>query len=139
MANYQFDFQGKNYQLTEGLCTSLLNNEEKPVQGISVRELLQLLQDHQGVQFDMEYYDQPCVHCGTGKKEKTTAFPFLEYHFFLYTKNDQYVISSLSKEYENSSLNQLLNTGIVDNSFIVMITVCPHCSAYDIEISQCEV
>lgn len=139
MESYSFIYQEKNYKLDEGNCKELINDEEKPVKGIRVSEILQLLNDYDGADFEVEYYDQPCEICRTGKAEKAKYFSFLEYRFFIYTKNGAYVISNISKDYENTSYNKLLKKKEVDNSYIVSVVVCIHCGDYFIEISQCEV
>ena len=44
---------------------------------------------------------------------------YLEYHFFIYTKNNEYVINNLSEEYKNTSFNKLFSLGKIDDSYIV--------------------
>jgi len=139
MENCNFVYQEKTYDLAEGNCKYFINDEEKPVKGIDIPDILKLLNNHDEVDFAVEYYDQPCENCLTGKAKKAQYFSFLEYHFFIYTKNGAYVISNISKEYENTSYNKLLSKGEVDNSYIVSVVVCVHCGDYSIEISQCEV
>lgn len=139
MENFRFIYQGKEYDLTEENCQYLLNDEEKPVKGFAIRDTLQLLKEHEDVAFSLEYYDEPCEKCSMGKKEKAGYFSFLEYHFFIFTKKEQYIISDISREYENLSYNKLLGSGKADDSYIVSIRVCVACGAYDVEISQCEV
>lgn len=139
MERYRFTHQGKTYELAEDQCAYLLNDEEKPVKGIDISYILELLNQHEEVDFEAAYYDQPCEKCQAGKAEKARYFPFLEYHFFIYTKNAAYVVSSISKEYEHTSFNQLAKEGKVDHSYIVSVVVCSHCGDYSIEINQCEV
>lgn len=139
MENYKFIYHEKTYELAEGNGKYLINDEEKPVKGIDISDILQLMNHHDQVDFGVEYYDQPCENCLAGKAEKAQYFSFLEYHFFIYTKNGAYVISSISKEYEDTSYKKLLRKGEVDNSYIVSVVVCIHCGDYFVEISQCEV
>ena len=61
------------------------------------------------------------------------------FNFYIYTKNEEYVISTLDKEYEGLSFKRLMKSGKVDNSYIVMINVCKHCGSYSIEIEEFEV
>ena len=89
--------------------------------------------------FDEEFYIEACPKCLKGIKEKEKFFPFLEYHFYIYTKENKYVINTLCKEYENTSYNKLARAGKIDNSYIVSVVVCPCCGNYTIEIEQCTV
>ena len=74
-----------------------------------------------------------------GIKEKEKFFPFLEYHFYIYTKDGKYVISTIDKDYEGKSFNKLSRAGLVDDSYIVSVIICKHCNDYIIQIENCEV
>jgi hypothetical protein len=116
-----------------------MNDEEKPITGIERETILELLSQQEVVDFDIEYYDQSCQNCLFGEKEKSKYFKFLEYHFFIYSKKGKYIVSSISKDYEDTTYSKLLKQGIVDNSYIVSVIVCVECGDYSIEIEQCEV
>lgn len=139
MKSYKFNFDDKEYELNKDNCDYYLNDEEKPVKGIERESILTLLNESQEVDFSLEYYDQPCHNCFYGKEEKAKAFKFLEYHFYIFTKNSEYLLSSISGEYMKTSFNKLLKSGKADNSYIVSIMVCGNCGNYSIEIEQCEV
>lgn len=139
MTSYKFSFDDNEYELGENNCDYYINDEEKPVTGIEREDILMLLSHSGVVDFSLEYYDQPCHNCFYGKEEKSKAFKFLEYHFYIFTRNNEYVISSISGEYKDASFNKLLKRGRVDNSYIVSIMVCRNCGNYSIEIEQCEV
>jgi hypothetical protein len=139
MENFKFDFNEKTYELREDNCDYLLNDEEKPVSGIELSYILNLLYQSKEVQFDLDYYDQPCESCLYGKEEKSKTFKFLEYHFYIFTKGGKYIISSISKEYEDTSFNKLLRQRLVDNSYAVIIAICINCGNYSVEIEQCEI
>lgn len=139
MASYKFCYDDKEYELGENNCDYFLNDEEKPVSGIGREDVLRLLKDSDEVDFSIEYYDQPCHNCFYGREEKAKAFKFLEYHFYVFTRNNEYVISTISKEYIDTSFDRLLKKGMVDNSYIVSIMVCSSCGNYSIEIEECEV
>lgn len=139
MKSYKFNFDGKEYELNEDNCDYFINDEAEPVTGIEREDILSLLSQSDNADFSMEYYDQPCHNCFSGKEEKAKAFKFLEYHFYIFTKNNEYVISSISGEYIETSFNKLLKSGKADNSYIVSIMVCRNCGNYSIEIEQCEV
>lgn len=139
MEKYKFVYNNKEYELGESNCSYVINDEEHPVEGIEKENILELLSQCEAVEFDLEHYDQPCQNCLAGKKEKAKYFKFLEYHFFIFTKKSRYVISNISKEYENKSYNKLAKERIVDNSYVVSIAVCIECGDYSIEIEQCDV
>jgi hypothetical protein len=138
MEGFKFTKNDKSYELNEKNCNYLSNAEERPVIGIGIADIIELLKQQEDINFELEYYDLPCENCRDGLEEKAKYFKFLEYHFFILTKKERYVISTISKEYENTSFNKLLKKGLVDNSYIVSITVCANCGDYSIEIEPCE-
>lgn len=139
MASCMFRYDDKEYMLEENNCDYFANDEEKPVAGISREDVLNLLKNCEEVDFGLEYYDQPCNNCFHGIKDKAKAFKFLEYHFYIFTRNNEYVISTISGEYVDTSFNKLFKRGKVDNSYIVSIMVCCNCGNYSIEIEECEI
>lgn len=139
MGNYEFIYDSKSYVLEAEMCNYFSISEEAPVDGVDVSDVLKLLKESEEVDFAVEYYDQPCGICKEGIKEKAKYFKFLEYHFYIFSKNNKYVISNISKEYENQTYNKMLKKGLVDNSYLVSVMVCLHCGDYSIEIEQCEV
>lgn len=139
MEKYEFIFDNRKYELNEDNFDCLVNDEENPIEGVDESKVLELLGECGEANFDIEYYGEPCANCFAGKEEKAKAFKFLEYHFYVFSKQGKYVISSISKEYKNTSYNKLLKYGKVDNSYIVSIIVCVNCGRYLIEIEQCEV
>ena len=139
MEKYKFVFNEKEYELGEDNCSYMIIDEENPVSGIELEDILELLNQGQEVEFGVEYYDELCEECLAGKEEKAKNFKFLEFHFFIFTKKGEYVIANISKEYENLSYNKLLKNGKVDNSYIVSIIVCFNCGTYSVEIEQYEI
>ena len=138
MEVYKFTKDEKSFELGEDNLDYLLNDEEKPVSGIESNEMIRLLNEAENVGFSLEYYDKPCGKCLKGKAEKEKYFKFLEYHFFLFTKEGRYVTSNISKD-RSESFTRLFNNGIVDDSYIVSVMVCENCGNYSIEIEQCEI
>ena len=74
-----------------------------------------------------------------GVKEKQKFFAFLEYHFYIYTKDQKFIISDIQKEYEGQSFNKLLRANKVDDSYIVSLIICKNCGDTLIQIENCVV
>ncbi|WP_296647521.1 DUF3785 family protein [Romboutsia sp. 13368] len=137
MTEYKFTYEDIEYILNEKNCSELINDEEKPVKGITVENILNMLKESESADFDIEYYQEACPECLAGVKEKQKFFGFLEYHFYIFTKKGEYVISDISKEYEGLSFNKLSRQGKVDDSYIVSIIICEKCQDYIIQIENC--
>ncbi|MFL0267058.1 DUF3785 family protein [Candidatus Clostridium radicumherbarum] len=139
MKSYKFQFNDKTYELKEDNLDYIANDEAQPVEGIDRDLIFALLNETDEVNFDVEYYDNPCENCFAGKKEKAKFFRFLEYHFFIFTNKGEYIISNISNEFKNTTASQLFKSNKADNSFIVSIAVCENCGHYSIEIDQCDI
>ncbi len=139
MAEYTFNYMDKSYSLSEKNLIALVNDLESPVEGFDEKEVIELLKNYPEVVFEKAYYEEPCEECKGGVREKVKFFDFIEFHFYIFTKDGKYVISDISKEYENTSFNRLLREGKVDNSYIVSVIVCEGCGSYSIELEQCPV
>lgn len=137
MSEYKFTYEDTEYILNANNCSELINDEEKPVKGINVDSILNMLNGADDVDFDIEYYQEACPKCLAGVKEKQKFFGFLEYHFYILTKKGEYVISDISKEYKGLSFNKLSRQGKVDDSYIVSIIICEKCQDYIIQIENC--
>ena len=134
--NYTFTFKYKEYVLSKENCEGIFFNDDE-IENFNLELILDILINSDEVDFSKEYYTGQC----TCKKQEplNKAYCYLEYHFYIYTKDDKYIISTISSDYENTSFNKLFSTGKIDNSYIVSIAVCPECGTYSIEVNQCEV
>ena len=134
--NYTFTFKDKEYVLSKENCEGIFFNDDE-IENFNLELILDILINSDEVDFSKEYYTGKC----TCKKQEplNKAYCYLEYHFYIYTKDDKYIISTISSDYENTSFNKLFSTGKIDNSYIVSIAVCPECGTYSIEVNQCEV
>lgn len=137
MNEYKFNYEGKEYILSQKNCSHVINDEEKPVKGISLEKVLNILNESNEIDFDIEYYQEACPECLAGVKEKQKFFGFLEYHFYIFTKNGEYVISDIDKDYKGLSFNKLSRNGKVDDSYIVSIIACENCQDYIVQIENC--
>lgn len=137
MNQYKFNYEDKEYFLSTGNCSGIINDDEKPVSKIQIGDILNILNNSEEVNFDVEYYQEACPDCLSGVKEKQKFFEFLEYHFYIFTKNGEYVINNICKEYEGLSFNKLLRQKKVDDSYIVSLIICRNCNSYIIQIENC--
>lgn len=114
------------------------NDEENAISDINEDMILDIIKDRD-IDFENAYYSLPCESCGGEKVEGERAYKFLEYHFYVYTKNNKYVTNSLAVEEKETSFIRLQREGVVDNSYIVSIIVCAGCGAFTIEIEEFEI
>lgn len=135
--DYKFVSDEKEYILTEENCEGIFFDDENDVIGLSVDTILSALNEGDEVNFSNEYYAGICS-CNAQEQIKK-SYRYLEYHFYIYTKNNEYVLNTLSEEYKNTSFNKLFSLRKIDNSYIVNVTVCPNCGTYSIEVDQCDV
>lgn len=135
--NYKFIYDNKEYVLAQENCEGIFFDEENEVKGLSVDIVLNALNEGEEVNFSNEYYAGKCS-CDT-QEQINKSYRYLEYHFYIYTKNHEYVINTLCNEYTNTSFNKLFSLGEIDDSYIVNVTVCPNCGNYSIDVEQCVV
>lgn len=114
------------------------NDEENPISNINEETILNIIEDRE-LDFEKAYYSLTCEECGGEKVENERAYKFLEYHFYIYTRNGEYVTNSLDVEDNETSFIKLQREGKVDNSYIVSIIVCSNCGAFTIEIEEFEI
>lgn len=135
---YKFNYNNKEYEINEENLKYILNDDDEPVEGVDLDLICDLLSNSSYVDFGEEYYTAKCEDCGYTIEELPKFFPFIEYHFYIFTKDKKYVTSSISSDYEENTYNKLVALGKVDNSYLVSIIICENCGKYDIEIEQCE-
>lgn len=135
--DYKFVYDNKEYILTEENCEGIFFDDENEVTGLSLDIILNALREGEEVNFSKEYYADKCS-CNT-QEQINKSYRYLEYHFYIYTKNNEYVINTISHEYENTSFNKLFSLGQIDDSYIVSVTVCPNCCMYSVFVEQCTV
>lgn len=137
---FKFNYDEKEYILNDENFDELINDDDKPVKDIDKDMIIELLKNSpEEIIFGEEFYIEACPKCLKGIKEKEKFFPFLEYHFYIYTKEEKYVISTIDKDYQGKSFNKLSRSNLVDDSYIVSIIICKHCNDYIIQVENCEV
>lgn len=134
----EFKFlNGENEYVLSKENLTYIDNEE--VLGFELKDVINnLKQGGEKVYFDYEYFTDKCDECGAGKKVDDKHYRFLEYHFYIFTKEGKYIISNISTDFQNTSFDSLLKNGKIDNSYIVSVMVCEDCKTYNIAIEQCD-
>ena len=136
MLEFKFLHGDDEFVLGEDNLT-YIDNEE--VENFDLEEIVELLNEtSEEVDFDYEYFDDKCEECGGGKTLDKKHYGFLEYHFYVLTKAGNYVMSNISKDFENTSYTKLVKERKIDNSYIVSILLCEDCKTYNIAIEQCD-
>ena len=100
---FKFTFDDKEYILNEDNLEYFVNDEENPIKDIDEKRIIEILHNSDNVEFAKAFFDFPCESCNEGVAEKKKFFDFLGFNFYIYTKNEEYVISTLDKEYEGLS------------------------------------
>ena len=138
--SYKFIFKGKEYELNEEKAIGFFNDEEKPIKDMDIKKIINIFEnsDEDEVDFDKEYYDVRCEKCKVNKEDKD-YYEYLEFNFYMFTKDSKYIISNISTEYEGETFNKLLREGVVDDSYIVTIIVCKNCGVYSVVIEEFEI
>ena len=136
---YIFSFDEKEYVLGKDNLEYFVNDEEQELKGIDPNKILELLKNSDEVDFQNAYYESCCSNCKAGKEEKKKVFDFLEYYFYVYGKDNNFVSSSIDSEYDKKSFTRVNREGIVDKSYMVTVIVCKHCGTYAVEIEEFEV
>lgn len=136
---FKFTFGDKEYSLREDNLDYFVNDEVNPISDIDEKRIIDILNSAENVEFSKAFFDLPCENCKEGVNEKKKFFDFLGFNFYIYAKDNEYVVSTLDKEYEGLSFNRLQKSGKINNSYIVIINVCKHCGNYSIEIEEFEV
>ena len=134
--DYKFIYNDKEYILNTENCEGIFFEEDNEVTGLSLDIILGALNEGEEVNFTKEYYAGKCS-CNL-QEALNKSYCYLEYHFYVYTKNNEYVINTICKEYETTSFNRLSLLGTFDDSYIVNVTFCPDCGTYSIDVEQCE-
>lgn len=136
---FKFTFDDKEYSLREDNLEYFVNDEVNPINNIDEKKIIDILNNAENVEFSKAFFDLPCENCKEGVSEKKKFFDFIGFNFYIYTKDNEYVVSTLDKEYEGLSFNRLQKSGKINNSYIVIINICKHCGNYSIEVEEFEV
>ncbi|MEG2290140.1 MAG: DUF3785 family protein [Clostridium sp.] len=136
MKEFKFIYNEEEFILTEENFNYM---ESEDVEGFTVEDVLTILNEGKSlVDFDYEYYNDSCEECGGGKIVDKKHYGFLEYHFYIFSKENKYVISNISEEFEGTSYTSLAREKKIDDSHIVSVVVCSQCKTFSVEVEQCD-
>lgn len=135
--DYKFIHNNKEYLLSEDNFDGMFFDEDNEISGLTLYIVLKALNEGTEVNFTNQYYVSKCP-CGS-QEQVNKSYCYLEYQFYIYTKDNQYVINNICSEYGDKSFSKLVSLGEVDKSFIASIVVCPECGLYYIDVTECEV
>ncbi|MEG1254686.1 DUF3785 family protein [Clostridium sp.] len=136
MKEFKFVYGEEEFILSEENFTYIENEE---VEDFTIENVLDILNEgKEVVDFDYEYYSDKCEECDGGKTLDKKHYGFLEYHFYIFTKNAKYITSNISEEFENTSYSKLRRENKIDDSYIVSVIVCGECKTFNVEVEQCD-
>lgn len=135
---YKFKFEEKEYTLDNENLGGFFNDEINPIEGLDESGILNLLEDGRDINFSKAFYSLACEECKEENAEKQNAYDFLEFHFYIYTKDGKIFTSTISKDYADWDYERLLSIKKIDNSYIATVIVCKNCGVFDIEIEELE-
>lgn len=135
---YSFKHEDRVYALEESLCDCIFNDELAPIRAAEFKHIASMFENLEQDAFQIEYYDDPCESCPPKPRGKKKLVPFLEAHFYLFTKQGEVITTSISPNFEAGSFDALLESGEVDQSYVLSAIVCPICGHFLVDIEQVE-
>ncbi len=136
MNNFKFKHKDEEFILSEDNLSYI---EAEEIQDFTIEKVLEILEEgKEKVEFDYEYYADNCEACGNSEAIDKKHYRYLEYHFYIFTKEGKYIISNISNEFETTTYSQLERMKKIDESYIVSIIICESCKNFAIEVEQCD-
>ena len=136
MKSFKFKHNDEEFILSED---NLSYMEVDEIEDFNIEKVLEILEEAtEKVQFDYEYYADNCEECSNSETIDKKYYRFLEYHFYVFTKEGKYIMSNISNDFENTTYSRLAKNGSIDESYIVSIIICESCRSFTIEIEQCD-
>lgn len=135
---YKFNFENKEQVLNEEGFLEIINDEENPIEDLSIELIFDLLNNaNKELVFERAYYEDCCSECNY-KKGEEKVYPFLECQFYLNTKDNKFVTSNISEENQGLTFGKMKRLGKVDSSYIAFIDICENCKKYFVAVEKVE-
>ncbi|MFR1707674.1 MAG: DUF3785 family protein [Clostridium sp.] len=136
MKNFKFKHNGEEFILSEDNLSYMEGDE---IKDFDIEKVLEILEEgKEKIEFDYEYYADNCDECGNSESIDKKCYRFLEYHFYIFTKEEKYIMSNISNDFESTTYSQLERDERIDESYIVSVIVCESCKRFTVEIEQCD-
>lgn len=136
--SYELKMNDTSYNLNLENCEAFFNDETMPLLDLDLEAALQLVAQMAQDSFAVEYYEDDCETCPPTPRSKKRLVPFIEGHFYIFSKNQKLVITSIDANFVAGSFDDLAAQGVVDDSYIMSVVLCPKCGKYQIEVEVCE-
>lgn len=117
-------------------CQGLFNDELMPINEFTYDAAMKWMENLSPELFDLEYYEDDCEVCPPKPRGKKKLVPYLEAHFYVFTKNKNVVMTSIDSEFETGSFETMQLKGLVDQSYILSVILCPTCGSYQLSLEQ---
>lgn len=136
LLNYHIKTQEHEISLLREKCLGIWNDELYPVEGLDY-DLVSSWMTYMPVDaFEIEYFEDDCEICPPKPRGKKRLVPYLEGHFYVFTKESKAVTLSTHPDFVAGSFEELSLKGVVDQSYIMSVIVCPNCSHYQFSLEQ---
>lgn len=136
--NNQITVNHKVYPLSLDNCEAFFNDEEAPIHELDAALALKWIGQMPQESFALEYYEDDCESCPPAPRSKKRLVPFIEGHFYLFTKAQTVVMTNIDADYQQGAFDGLLADSKADDSYILSLVLCPKCHKFQIEVERCE-
>lgn len=133
---FLLNYEDKSWQLTKDQCQGLFNDELLPIESFDFDTVMGWMQHMDSESFELEYFEDDCEVCPPKARGKKKLVPYLEGHFYVFTKAGKPVVTSIDPGYEMGSFERMQLMGEVDQSYILSVIVCPSCGTFQLSLEQ---
>lgn len=134
--NYTLKYGEQVYIFDEDHSEGVFNDDLMPINAIDHGIVSNWLVHMPNDGFELEYFEDDCEVCPPKPRGKKKLVPYLEGHFYVFTKKGEPVITSIDPSFVQGSYDELLALGKVDQSYILSVIVCPVCGSYQFSLEQ---
>lgn len=134
--NYLLKSDPYEWLLNEDKCQGIFNDEIMPISALTFSAVMTWMKNLDSADFELEYYEDDCEVCPPKARGKKRLVPYLEGHFYVFTKQGSVVTTSIEPSFEMGSYDALILKGEVDQSYIMSVIVCPDCGSFQLSLEQ---
>lgn len=117
-------------------CQALFNDEIEPIAPFTYDMVMSWMAHLPSDAFEIEYYEDDCEICPPKPRGKKKLVPYLEAHFYVFTKGGSVVATSIEPSFVQGSFETMQLKGDVDQSYILSVILCPACGSYQLSLEQ---